>query len=101
VSYPLRVHRAELALNLPNKIAVSTFGEINASSQQLCGFVKREVGGFWLKSDRDDFRHATRIENTDCVRPSKTVVRTLDAYNRAAKLLDVTDCALVLLGQFT
>jgi hypothetical protein len=48
VSYPLWVNRAELALNLPNKITVPAFGEINTTAQQLRGFVEREVGGFWL-----------------------------------------------------
>jgi hypothetical protein len=46
--YPLWVHWAELALNFPNKITVRAIGEINANAQQLCGFVKTEVGGFWL-----------------------------------------------------
>jgi hypothetical protein len=48
MSNPLWVHWPELALNLPDKVKVSAFGETSASSQQLRGFVEGEVGGFWL-----------------------------------------------------
>ena len=55
--------------------------------------------GFWGQPDGDELGFGASVENADGVRPSEAVVRTLHAYDRTAKFLDVTDRALILRAQ--
>ena len=44
---PLLVNWSKLAVDLPYQITMPALSKINPASQQLCGFVKREVRSFW------------------------------------------------------
>lgn len=79
---------------------MSALREVNTISKQLRGFVQCDVGGFWQQTDSDNFGFAARVENPNGIRPAEAVFRPFDAHDRTTELLNVTDRALVLFGQY-
>lgn len=78
---------------------MSATGEVNPGRQQFRRLVERKMRSVRRQANGDEFRFGSRVEDADRIGPSQTMVVRRDTHDRAAKFLDVADCALVLWTQ--